>query len=114
MLIKMLTVAAGADGVFPIGARRTVNDIEGAELVAGGYAVRLDVAAGVVADAAARKGKTKDKRKTAAAATTDAGTGTGDADTPDAGTGTGTGDADTPDAGTGTGTGDADTPDDTK
>lgn len=43
MKIRMITLAAGPCGVFQPGKVYTVEDVVGAPMVAGAYAVRLDV-----------------------------------------------------------------------
>lgn len=42
MKIKMLTLAAGPEGVTPAGCILNVNDIVAKQLIAGGYAIAVE------------------------------------------------------------------------
>lgn len=42
MRVKMLTLSAGPDGVFPAGSIREVSDRVGAEMIAGRYAEMVE------------------------------------------------------------------------
>lgn len=44
MQIRMITTAAGPDGVWPAGTEQSVEDAIGIALVDGGYATKIEIA----------------------------------------------------------------------